>query len=139
MRIVMDLWARRYAIKNEHLVSWLLAHDADPNAGYEYDTPLSRAVLVGSVDIVKPLLSRGGDVRRGQVLHWAVERRENVGEVFIMLLDSGAMPDVVAKLLEYGANPYQQEKSGKTPMAIAVDLGYVTIALLMQGNHARYS
>ncbi|KAI7495836.1 hypothetical protein KC367_g7134 [Hortaea werneckii] len=88
-----------YALKDKHLASWLLANGADPNAGFRYDTPLSRAELSGSVEIVEMLLSHGGDVNRGQVLHWAVERHECTCEVSTMLLERGASPNE----MEFGA------------------------------------
>jgi len=85
----------RYAVKDRHLASWLLANGADPNAGFQYDTALSRAVLTGSVEIVEMLLSHGGDLNRGQVLHWAVERHEGTCKVLTMLLEQGASPNEV--------------------------------------------
>lgn len=40
------------------------------------------------------LLSKGGDVLRGDVLHWAVERRDSdTCEVITLLLEKGAPPD----------------------------------------------
>lgn len=74
---------------------WLLANGADPNAGFQYDTALSRAVLIGSLKIVRMLLSHGGDVKRGQVLHWVMERHEYTYEVLTFLLERGASPNEV--------------------------------------------
>lgn len=37
----------------------------------------------------------GGDVLNGQVLHWAVERRQHCWEVVTMLLQQGALPNQV--------------------------------------------
>ncbi|KAK0363336.1 hypothetical protein LTS16_011272 [Friedmanniomyces endolithicus] len=140
-----------------------LANGADPNAGFEYDTALSRAALAGSPETVQMLLSHGGDVKRGQVLHWAVHRHESTCEVLEMLLKRGASPDqvefdgvlpiwtylqvlgiplhkavtlkkrdVVALLLEYGADPDKQDTSGKTARMIAEELGLDSIVSLMQ-------
>ncbi|KAK1073552.1 hypothetical protein LTR74_001693 [Friedmanniomyces endolithicus] len=84
-----------HAVKYRHLVSWFLANGADPNAGFEYDTALSRAALAGSPETVQMLLSHGGDVKRGQVLHWAMHRHESTCEVLEMLLKQGAPPNQV--------------------------------------------
>lgn len=83
----IDLRAPRYAFGYDDVVKWLLEHDADPNAGYEYDTPLSRATLRGKVAILKLLLSYGGDVKRGDVLHYST------CEILILLLDQGTQLD----------------------------------------------
>ncbi|KAI6861923.1 hypothetical protein KC343_g12539 [Hortaea werneckii] len=82
-----------YAVKDRHLASWLLANGAEPNAGFQYDTPISRAALSGNVEMVELLLSHGGNVKRGQVLHWAVERHECTCDVLTILLERGAPPD----------------------------------------------
>ncbi|KAK0270009.1 hypothetical protein LTR35_014475 [Friedmanniomyces endolithicus] len=152
-----------YAVKYRHLVSWFLANGADPNAEFEYDTALSRAALAGSPETVEILLSHGGDVKRGQVLHWAVSRHENTWEVLKLFLKRGASPnqiefdgvlpiwtylqvlgtplhkavtlrkrDVVALLLEYGADPEKQDTSGKTARMMAEELGLDSIVSLMQ-------
>ncbi|KAK4561030.1 hypothetical protein LTR86_004985 [Recurvomyces mirabilis] len=143
-----------YAVKNETLVTWLLQRGADPNAGYKYDTPLSRAALTGSIDVLNTMLSHGGDVQRGQVLHWAVERQSDCCEVVTILLRRGASPnqmefdgvfpiwsvlqilgtplhkavalgkaEVVARMLEYGADPEKKDTAGKTARAMAIELG----------------
>lgn len=91
--VFSQAYAGRYAVKDRHLASWLLANGAGPNAGFQYDTPLSRAALSGSADMVEMLLSHGGDVNRGQVLRWAVERHECTCEVLAMLLERGASPN----------------------------------------------
>ncbi|TKA75763.1 hypothetical protein B0A55_04313 [Friedmanniomyces simplex] len=82
-----------YAVRNEKLVQWFLDHGADPNAGYRYDTPLSRAALVGSMDVIVMLLAKGGDLQRGDLLHWAVERDRDACDVVALLLAWGAPPD----------------------------------------------
>ncbi|KAF2773226.1 ankyrin [Teratosphaeria nubilosa] len=82
-----------YAVEDEELAKGLLRLGADPNGGSEYDTALSRAVLFGSIDVIKMLFLKGGDVHRGQLLHWAVERGHDACEVVTLLLERGAMPN----------------------------------------------
>ena len=85
----------RYAIGNETMAEWLLQNGADPNAGFAYDTPLSRAAIAGSVRLLQLFLSFGGDVRRGQVLHWAIERQQECCEVVTMLLQQDAPSNIL--------------------------------------------
>lgn len=129
----IDLRAPRYAFGNDDVVKWLLEHDADPNAGYEYDTPLSRAALWSKVEILKLLLSYGGDVKRGDVLHWAVERDDNTCEILILLLDHGTQLD----RLRFDSREPRWSVFGVkelgTPMHMAVARGKTDmISLLLQ-------
>lgn len=71
-------------------MTWFLEQGTNPNAGYEYDTSLSRAAVTGPVEVIKMLLSSGGDVQRGDFLHWVVERKSNACEVVALLLEHGA-------------------------------------------------
>lgn len=128
-----DLRSPRYAFGSDDVVKWLLEHGADPNAGYEYDTPMSRAALWGKVEIVKLLLSYGGDVKRGDVLHWAVERDDNTCEILTLLLDHGAQLD---RLRFDGREPRWSVFGVKglgTPMHRAVARGNVdAVSLLLE-------
>ncbi|CEJ60620.1 hypothetical protein PMG11_09189 [Penicillium brasilianum] len=55
-----------YAVDDEEMTMWLLDHGANPNKRCEIDcTALSYAVQLAPVSIVKLMLSRGGDVRKG--------------------------------------------------------------------------
>lgn len=114
------------------------------------------------------LLSHGGDVKRGQVLHWAVDREQDTSEVLTMLLERGASPnqsefdgvlptwtylqvlgtplhkavalsrgDILAKLLEFGADPDKPDKSGKTARVMAAELGRSHIVSLLDGTPRR--
>ncbi|KAH9817778.1 Ankyrin repeat protein [Teratosphaeria destructans] len=115
-----------YAVQDRELVKGLLRLGADPNGGSQYDTALSRAVLVGSMDVIKMLLLKGGDVKRGQLLHWALEREHDAYEVVTLLLERGAMPNS----LEFdGILPIWsvQQKLG-TPLHKAVTLNKLDIA-----------
>lgn len=70
---------------------WLLDHGADPNQQCSIDlTPLSYAVERASLRIIKLLLDCGGDVRKGQLLHHAIDRQADVVDVLAMLLEKGA-------------------------------------------------
>ncbi|CZT19203.1 uncharacterized protein RCC_05049 [Ramularia collo-cygni] len=82
-----------FAVQNRDLVVGLLELGADPNAGYQYDTALSRAVLGGTEEVIEILLSHGGNVTRGDVLHWAVERETEAHRVVALLLERGAQPN----------------------------------------------
>lgn len=73
------------------MTSWLLDHGANPNARCEVDcTPFSYAVRNAHVSVIKLLLSRGGDVQKGQLLQYAVSRDEGVEDVISLLVDKGA-------------------------------------------------
>ena len=53
-------------------------------------TPLSLAVETASIPIICLMLSRGGNIRKGQLLHHAVERQLDIIEVLGLLLEHGA-------------------------------------------------
>lgn len=65
----------RAAMFSDRLTSWLLDQGADPNQRAYYDiTLLSFAVQYAPLSVILLLLRRGGDVRKGQMLHSAVNR-----------------------------------------------------------------
>ncbi|KAK5110813.1 hypothetical protein LTR62_005524 [Meristemomyces frigidus] len=119
-----------HAVKDRHLASRLLASSADLNAGVEYDIPLSRAALIGGVEMIEMLLPHGDDVNRGQVLHWVLERREDTCEVLTMLLKRGASPNELEfeeksskSYFEHGADADKKDTSGETGRVMAAELG----------------
>ncbi|KAK3635925.1 hypothetical protein LTR56_014463 [Elasticomyces elasticus] len=64
------------AVEDPALVSWFLAHSADPNARCVMDiTPLSAAVESASLPTIQQLFDHGASVLRGQLMHYAVVRR----------------------------------------------------------------
>ena len=144
----------RYVVRSETLVKWFLEHGADPNGGYEYCTALSYAAFRGSIDVLRTLLSHGGDLQRGDVLHQAVERESDCRAVVTFLLERGApvnylrfdgqqpywsvfhrqetplhraveldKKDIVAKLIEFGADPEKGDNYGKSVRELAEELG----------------
>lgn len=81
----------RYALKDTRLTSWLLARGANPNARCQIDcTPLSFAVQLNLSEVVKHLLSHGGDVQCGQLVHYAVEQEATNMELLAKLVEQGA-------------------------------------------------
>lgn len=53
-------------------------------------TPLSYAVQLASINVIRLMLDRGGDVCRGQLLQYCVFRENNVNNVLSLLIDKGA-------------------------------------------------
>ena len=79
-------------IRSKKLSLWLLQYGADPNRGCDIDkTPLSVATQYASVHLVKIMIDDyGGDVSKGQLLHYAVHRDYDIIEALELLLDRGA-------------------------------------------------
>ncbi|KAM3423275.1 hypothetical protein BST61_g715 [Cercospora zeina] len=70
--------ALAYAVEDLDPVRWLLSQGADPNAVYGVDKmPLSLAVLKAPISVIETLFAYRGTVRHGQLLHWAVSRKED--------------------------------------------------------------
>ncbi|KAK2763316.1 hypothetical protein FQN54_009952 [Arachnomyces sp. PD_36] len=69
--------ALAFAFENEKLVDWFLDHGADPNerCSFQDCTSLSIAVRDASIAIIKLLFERGGSIERGQLLHYAAQRK----------------------------------------------------------------
>lgn len=79
------------------MTAWLLDHGADPNRQCFIDlTPLSLAVEKASISIICLIFSHGGDARKGQLLHHAVERQSDTIEVLRLLLEKGVSLDSTA-------------------------------------------
>ncbi|KAB8276242.1 ankyrin repeat-containing domain protein [Aspergillus minisclerotigenes] len=73
-----------YAVTDEEMTAWLL----DPGADL---TSLSLAVESAPITVIHLMLSRGGNVQRGQLLHHAIERRSDTIEVLGLLIEKGAL------------------------------------------------
>ncbi|PYI16948.1 ankyrin [Aspergillus violaceofuscus CBS 115571] len=81
------------------MAAWLLDHGADPNSPCVVDlTPLSLAVETAPISVVQLMLSRGGDARKGQLLHHAAERQSDNIAIFSPLIENGA--DIDSTLYE---------------------------------------
>lgn len=80
-----------YAIADKDMVTWLLNHGADPNRQCVIDlTPFSFAVESAPISVIHIFLSRGGDVRKGHLLHHAIERHADTIDVLSLLVEKGA-------------------------------------------------
>lgn len=85
------LTAIRFVVEDWDITCWFLDHGADPNAACRLDlTPMSFAIQKASLRTINLLFSRGGDVEKGQLIHHAIERGEDVIEVLNLLLQKGA-------------------------------------------------
>ncbi|KAF3392492.1 hypothetical protein F1880_008793 [Penicillium rolfsii] len=113
-----------YAIADEEMVAWLLDHGADPNRQCVIDlTPLSHAVESAPVSVIQLMLNRGGDVRKGQLLHHAIERHGDNIAVLSLLLE---------KEVDIDSNMYEDHYPSRaifffmdlgTPLHKAAELG----------------
>jgi FOG: Ankyrin repeat len=115
---------------------WLLDHGADPNSSCSIDlTPMSYAVECASVDIIELLFDRGADIRKGQLLHHAIERQTDVIDVVAILLRQGA--SINAKMYQdhyFSWRLYYFMGLG-TPLHKAAELGRIDVVryLISQG------
>lgn len=111
------------------MVTWLLDHGADPNAlgfGGMDLTPLSCAVGIADRSIVELLLSRGGDLNRGQLFHHAADR-VSVDEALLELLDHGKAPFDDIQYESHARSRYlRQDFSRGTPLHHACASGNTT-------------
>lgn len=65
----------RYIEGSEEITRWFLDHGADPNARGAWDrTPFSIVVAKGSLSAVHLMIQYGGDLRKGQLLHYVLQR-----------------------------------------------------------------
>ena len=146
---------------------WFLDHGADPNARGDWDiTPLSAAVRQAPMSTVRLLLERGGDVQRGQLLLFAMERElpdqlavvdwlvrlgapisarqfENDAGSWMENRNFGmgtplhkaaerGKADIVAYLLEHGADDTINDTLGRTAVELAESGGFDTVVQLLQ-------
>lgn len=85
-----------YTVPNREMTLWLIDHGADPNQRPVIDTTaMSMAALRAPTSLIRELLDNyGGDIHRGQLLHFALERESTTGdiiEVLGLLLERGAV------------------------------------------------
>ncbi|PPJ52145.1 hypothetical protein CBER1_10991 [Cercospora berteroae] len=85
------------------MTTWLLGKGADPNASCDVEcTCLSIAVQTAEHEVIDLLLKSGGDVRRGNLIHYALWRRPIDLDLVYSLAQYGAPCDDVV---------FQDEKS----------------------------
>jgi ankyrin repeat protein len=96
------------------LVQFLLASGADVNEHDASGTPLISAVVNGSFENARLLLSRGADANardnNGQAALWHAAISDNTG--------------LIPLLLEHGADVNAQDNAGRTALMHAADLCY---------------
>ncbi|TAQ86990.1 hypothetical protein B7494_g4695 [Chlorociboria aeruginascens] len=82
-----------YVCDDDALALWFLDHGANPNASCAWDfTAMSKAMHHASLNTIRTLFSRGGDVKKGQLLHNAMFRdKPDAIELVGLLLDMGAL------------------------------------------------
>ncbi|KAE8832169.1 hypothetical protein P3342_013139 [Pyrenophora teres f. teres] len=102
---------------------WFLDRGADPDAQCFLDiTPLSFAVRSAEIPVINLLLDRGS-IHKGQLVHHAVERSENVIEVLQILIARGASINQVQYSEHLQSWGHEHFKGLGTPLHRAVELG----------------
>ncbi|RDW90489.1 ankyrin repeat domain-containing protein [Aspergillus mulundensis] len=121
-----------HTFEDVELVEWFLRHGADPNkqSRLRNSTPLSFAVEGGLFDIIKLLFENGGEVQRGQLLHYAAMRtKDDNHEVlqFVYNKDPTYNRSCINKMLDEGTPEYlMNERTGLgTPLHYAAGSGSV--------------
>lgn len=77
-----------YAVADREMTIWLLDHGASPNERCEIDcTALSCAVQFAPISIIELMLSRGGDLQKGQLLQYAMFRDTELDDVISLLVE----------------------------------------------------
>lgn len=80
-----------YAVVDKEMTVWLLDRGANPNKRCKIDcTPLSYAVQLAPISIIRLMLNSGGDVQKGQLLQYAIFRVTELNDVISLLVDIGA-------------------------------------------------
>ena len=123
------------------MTRWLLGHHANLNARCDLDlTPLSSAARKASLTTIRLLLQSGGDTRKGQLLHCALERNQLDQLATIdMLLAYGAVID--ARVFENDPASWLTESllGAGTPLHRAAERGRTVLVahLLTKGADVR--
>ncbi|KAJ5702733.1 hypothetical protein N7488_010281 [Penicillium malachiteum] len=123
-------------IENEEITAFLLDHGADPNKDCGIDlTPLSYAVQSAPISVINLMLNLGGDVKKGQLLHHAIERRSETIEVLKMLIENGAPINATMYQDHYPSWRLFYFMGLGTPLHKATELGKVDVVryLLSEG------
>lgn len=102
---------------------WLLDHGADPNKRCEIDcTPLSYAVQLAPSSIIELMLSREGDVQKGQLLQYAIFRTTDLNNVISLLVGKAALFNATMHQDGHTLMRFWPMSLG-TPLHIAAELG----------------
>ncbi|RLM00455.1 hypothetical protein CFD26_106099 [Aspergillus turcosus] len=128
--------ALAFVVQDWDITNWFLDHGANPNAACRLDlTPMSFAVQRAPLQTIRLLFDRGGDIARGQLVHHAIERDNNVIEVLQLLLQK----DVSLNARMYENHPpswnLQWFKGLGTALHRAAELGKVDVVcyLIQEG------
>lgn len=132
------LIASRYAA-NEDMTVWLLNEGADPNREDSFGVnPMAVAVQYASIQTVMLLLDSGADVRKGKLLHHALDRKEDIIEMIDLLVKRGAPLDSI--MYEPGTHAWKFYfwMGTGTPLQKAVEMGKADLVqyLLCMGADA---
>lgn len=110
------------------MVAWLLDHGADPNQQCVIDlTPLSLAVESAPISVIQLMLSHGGDARKGQLLHHAIERLSDNVAVLKLLIGKGAAINSTMYEDHYPSRALFCFMPLGTPLHKAAELGKVNV------------
>ncbi|RAQ62948.1 hypothetical protein AFCA_011041 [Aspergillus flavus] len=153
----LDYWtppALAFALDDETSVNWFLENGANPDAQCDSGcTSLSMAVKVAPIETIKLLLSRGGTIKHGWLLHYVAMRElADCLEVLDYLLGRGLLVnnvmykalgtgtgsalhfaagrgqlDIVRRLVEKGADTLVRDPTGQLAIHWAQNRDYESV------------
>jgi ankyrin repeat protein len=113
-----------YAIEDEDMVTWLLNYGADPNCQCVIDLTLfSFAVESAPISVIRLILTHGGDVQKGQLLHHAIKRQADTIDVLRLLLEQGTPINATMYEIHYASRALFQFMGLGTALHEASALG----------------
>ena len=129
--------------------------DVEAHKSQRASTAITEAVYSGSVNIIKLLLESGSDINGNGICRNPLEEaiKSNQTDIIKYLIENGATFDInnislhdtvfdnyyelVEIYIGYGADVNKQNKSGRTPLYIAIEYGYSKIAELLISHGAK--